>query len=76
MAATPADVDAMLKRHRGMASDWFLLGGLPAFLNLRGEVIAQVIEDNDLFAAVAAHLRGIGAPEYTDVHDVPGFRGS
>ncbi len=45
-------------------TDYFLLGGALCFVAPGGQLMAYIIEDDDLSAATKAYLRRAGTPEY------------
>jgi hypothetical protein len=59
-----AEVVAGLTSGGLAVTDYFLLGGALCFVNPGGQLMAHIIEDDDLSAATKAYLRRAGAPEY------------
>jgi hypothetical protein len=59
-----AEVIAGLTAAGLAVTDHFLLGEALCFVTPGGQLMAHIIEDDDLSAATKAYLRRVGAPEY------------
>jgi hypothetical protein len=64
MEASDAEVLEAQTSGGATVADHFLIEGFPHAVNPRGELMALLIEDEDVAEATVEYLRRLGAPEY------------
>ncbi|MFO0969779.1 MAG: hypothetical protein U0793_29840 [Gemmataceae bacterium] len=71
-----AEVLAELTACGTAISDYFLIDGMVCSVNARGELMACVIEDEDLAVSAKAYLRRLGVPEHPSLQAFREQRGN